>query len=90
MWKMKKFGPLWLNYEHYANIRSQQVYFLWTQNAKLAHLLTKKLAHFSIYIRQENNDAAVKRQAEGASNPMYQLANLVGPSTLKKSTIWAK
>ena len=23
-------------------------------------------------------DAAVKRQAEGASNPMYQLANLIG------------
>ena len=27
-------------------------------------------------------DAAVKRQAEGLSNPMYQLANLMGQVTI--------
>ena len=36
-------------------------------------------------------DAAVKRQAEGASNPMYQLANLIGEwiDTLPIQQSWA-
>ena len=29
-------------------------------------------------------DAAVKRQAEGLSNPMYQLANLMGQVTISQ------
>ena len=33
-------------------------------------------------------DAAVKRQAEGFANPMYQLANLMGQVNLKVVNIW--
>ena len=32
-------------------------------------------------------DAAVKRQAEGLSNPMYQLANLMGQVKMKYLSI---
>ena len=33
-----------------------------------------------IFPPKEDNSAAVKKQAEGASNPMYALASLVSPS----------
>ena len=33
-------------------------------------------------------DAAVKRQAEGLSNPMYQLANLMGQVRLLESCLF--
>ena len=33
-----------------------------------------------IFPPKEDNSAAVKKQAEGASNPMYALASLVSPT----------
>ena len=33
-----------------------------------------------IFPPKEDNSAAVKKQAEGASNPMYALASLVSPN----------
>ena len=41
-------------------------------------LLCKILTALGFGAEEGGGDAAVKRQAEGFSNPMYQLANLFG------------
>ncbi|XP_023327676.1 uncharacterized protein LOC111700850, partial [Eurytemora carolleeae] len=39
-------------------------------------------AVLSLFVKEENNEAGIKRQAEGANSPVYALANLSGGGLL--------